>query len=64
MDEEDIIKDALELNVTTAGAGPSEEDKEVELLPAILAQNSSSDNATNKIGLNGSLPTTERGKKR
>lgn len=40
MEEEGIIKDALELKATTAGAGLSEENKEAELSLAILTQNS------------------------
>ena len=64
MDEENITMDALKLNTTTAGAGLSEKDKEAELPPAILIQNSCSDNATSKIGLNGSLPAAKKGKKR
>ena len=58
MDEKNITVDALELNSTTiAEAGLFEADEEAELPPAVHMQ---SDNAINKTGLSGSLPTSKK----
>ena len=65
MDEEDIVKVALELKSTpTAGAGLSGEDKEAELPPSILKHNASYDNAINEVGLSPSLTAKKKGKTR